>query len=262
MAVERLQKILAQAGIASRRKAEQLILAGRVSVNGELVTELGSKADPEHDEIRVDGRRVRLPREHLYLALYKPRGVVSTLFDPHGRPNLSDLLRRLPARVYPVGRLDYASEGLLLATNDGGFARSLLAASKRIPKTYLVKINGMLTGEQQRAFREGVPLAGRRTLPAEIRLLERAANPWYEVTLVETRRDQLRLMFQHFGRLVEKVRRIRIGPVALGKLKPGQIRPLKPGELAALRKLLEAPEASRDRGRTARSRANDHGKHR
>lgn len=261
MALERLQKILARAGIASRRKAEQLILAGRVSVNGEIVTELGSKADPERDEIKVDGRRVRLPREHLYLALYKPRGVVSTLFDPQGRPNLSDLLKRVPARVYPVGRLDYASEGLLLVTNDGDLAKSLLAASHRIPKTWLVKVNGMLTAEQLQEFREGVPLSGRRTLPAEIRLLERAANPWYEVTLTETHKDQLRLMFKHFGRLVEKARRIRIGPVALGKLKPGEFRPLKAGELAALRKLLEAPAGAAGARRKSLSRANSHGKH-
>ncbi|MCS7314053.1 MAG: pseudouridine synthase [Bryobacterales bacterium] len=262
MALERLQKILAHAGIASRRKAEQLILAGRVSVNGQVVTELGSKADPERDEIKVDGRRVRLPVERLYLAVYKPRGMVSTLFDPQGRPHLADLLKRLPARVYPVGRMDYASEGLLIATNDGEFAQSLLAASKRIPKTYLVKVNGMLSGEQLRQFREGVPLAGRRTPPAEIRLLERAANPWYRVTLTETRRDQLRLMFKHFGRLVEKLRRIQIGPVELGKLRPGEFRPLKPGELAALRKLLEQPGRSAAGERRASSRTHSHGKHR
>ncbi len=262
MALERLQKILAHAGIASRRKAEQLILAGRVSVNGQVVTELGSKADPERDEIKVDGRRVRLPEERLYLALYKPRRVVSTLFDPQGRPNLSDLLKPLPVRVFPVGRLDYASEGLLLVTNDGEFAQSLLAATRRIPKTYLVKVNGMLTREQQQEFREGVPLSGRRTPPAQIRLLERAANPWYEVTLTETRKDQLRLMFLHFGRLVEKVRRIRIGPVELGKLRPGEFRALKPAELAALRKLLEAPDGGAQRKRATRSQAKSHGGHR
>lgn len=262
MAVERLQKILAQAGIASRRKAEQLILDGRVSVNGQVVAELGSKADPERDVIKVDGRRVRLPGERLYLALYKPRGLLSTLFDPKGRPNLSDLLSRVPARVYPVGGLDYAAEGLLLATNDGEFARSLLSASGRIPKTYLVKVNGMITADEQREFREGVPLGGRRTPPAEIRLLERARNPWYEVTLTETRKDQLRLMFKHFGRLVEKLRRIRIGPVALGKLKPGQMRPLTPGELAALRRLLEVPDEAAGPSRAPRSLTKSHDKHR
>jgi pseudouridine synthase len=262
VALERLQKILAHAGITSRRKAEQLILAGRVTVNGQVVTELGAKADTERDKIKVDGRPVRLPKEHLYLALYKPRNCVSTLFDPQGRRNLSDLLGGIGARVYPVGRLDFHSEGLLLLTNDGEFAGAVLKASRRIPKTYLVKVNGMLTPEQEQKFRGGVTLSGRRTPPAQLRLLERAANPWYEVTIQETRKDQLRLMFKHFGRLVEKVRRIRIGPVELGKLRPGEFRPLKPTELAALRKLQESPDGAK----TARSRArpshHSHGKHR
>jgi len=262
VALERLQKILAHAGITSRRKAEQLILAGRVTVNGQVITELGAKADPERDKIKVDGRPVRLPKEHLYLALYKPRNCVTTLFDPLGRRNLSNLLKGIATRVYPVGRLDYHSEGLLLLTNDGDFAGAFLKASRRIPKTYLVKVNGMLTPEQEQKFRLGVPLSGRRTLPAQLRLLERAANPWYEVTLQETRRDQLRLMFKHFGRLVEKVRRIKIGPVELGKLQPGEFRPLKPAELAALRKLLESPNGATALQRRARPTHDRHGKHR
>ena len=262
MALERLQKILAHAGITSRRKAEQLILAGRVTVNGQVVTELGTKADPERDKIKVDGRPVRLPKEHVYLALYKPRNCVTTLFDPQGRRNLSDLLKGLPARVYPIGRLDYHSEGLLLLTNDGDFASAVLKASRRIPKTYLVKVNGMLTPEQEQKFREGVPLFGRRTPPAQIRLLERAANPWYEVTIQETRKDQLRLMFKHFGRLVDKVRRIKIGPVELGKLQPGEFRPLKPSEVAALRKLVESGDNTGRKRRSAQPAVDSYGKHR
>ncbi|MGC8794725.1 MAG: pseudouridine synthase [Bryobacteraceae bacterium] len=262
MALERLQKILAHAGIASRRKAEQLILAGRVSVNGQVVTELGAKADPERDKIKVDGRPVRLPKERLYLALYKPRGCVSTLLDPQRRPCLADLLKGVPARVYPVGRLDYSSEGLLLLTNDGEFASAMLKASRRIPKTYLVKVNGMLTPQQEQELRQGVPLSGRRTPPAELKLLERAANPWYQVTLVETRKDQLRLLFKHFGRLVEKVRRIKIGPVELGKLRPGELRPLKPSELEALRKQLQAAGDGAGASKPARPTYTSHGKRR
>lgn len=242
VAEERLQKILARAGIASRRKAEQWILEGRVTVNRRVVTELGSKADPERDEIRVDGQRIRLPKRYLYLALYKPRGCVTTVYDPQGRPTVMDLLHGIRERVYPVGRLDYASEGLLLLTNDGDFAHGITSASKRIPKTYLVKVNGMLTPEQEEQFRRGVPLSGRRTAPAGLRLVRRAPNPWYEVTLIEGRKHQVRLMFQHFGRLVEKLKRVRIGFLELGRLRPGEFRPLTPAEVERFRKLIRGTE--------------------
>ncbi len=248
MAEVRLQKILAQAGVASRRKAEQIILEGRVTVNGAVVAELGSKADPERDKIKVDGKLLRLPRQRIYLALNKPRGCVTTVFDPQGRPTVMDLLGPVRGRVFPVGRLDYHSEGLLLVTNDGEFAHAVTSAASRVPKTYWVKVNGPLSPEQEEEFRRGVPLGGRRTAPAGLRLVRRARNPWYEVTVIEGRKHQVRLMFQHFGRLVEKLKRVRIGPLELGALRPGEFRPLTPSEVAAFKKLLEARGARRTAG--------------
>ncbi len=231
---ERLQKILARAGIASRRKAEQLILEGRVTVNGAVVDRLGSKADLERDHIKVDGRLIRPPRRLVYIALNKPAGVVTTVYDPQGRPTVMDLLRGVRERVFPVGRLDYHSEGLLLLTNDGDFAQRLTSAASHIPKTYLVKVTGLLDPEQEKQFREGIPLYGRRTAPAGLRLIKKAANPWYEVRLIEGRQNQIRTMFKHFGRLVEKLKRIRIGTLELGNLKKGEFRYLKPEEVRRL----------------------------
>jgi 23S rRNA pseudouridine2605 synthase len=214
MAEERLQKILARAGVTSRRKAEELILAGRVAVNGQIVDRLGSKADFERDHIKLDGRLLRPPNRLVYLALYKPVGVVTTLHDPEGRRTVLDLVGGVKARVFPVGRLDYHSEGLLLLTNDGDFANRITSASSHVEKTYLVKVTGALTPEQEAAFREGIPLHGRRTAPAGLRLVRRGDNPWYEVRLIEGRQNQVRIMFKHFGLLVEKLKRTRIGHLA------------------------------------------------
>lgn len=236
MAEERLQKILSRAGVASRRRAEQMIAEARVTVNGDIVTELGSKADLERDHIKVDGKLLHAPRRLIYIALHKPKNCVTTVSDPHGRQTVMSLLRGIKDRVYPVGRLDYQSEGLLLLTNDGAFANAIMAASTHLPKTYLVKVNGLLTPEQEQAFRTGVPVEGRRTAPAGLKLVYRAENPWYEVRLFEGRKNQIRLMFKHFGRLVEKLKRIKIGPVELGSLKPGEFRYLAPAELERLRK--------------------------
>jgi 23S rRNA pseudouridine2605 synthase len=235
---ERLQKLLAHAGIASRRHAEQLILEGRVTVNGAVITELGSKADPERDHIKVDGRRVGAPERLVYIAMNKPRDCMSTVTDPEGRPTVMELLRGVKARVYPVGRLDYASEGLLLLTNDGEMAKRITSAASHLTKTYLVKTNGQLSPEQEEKFREGVPLAGKKTAPAGLKLMQRAQNPWYEVRLIEGRQNQIRLMFKHFGRLVEKLKRVRIGFLELGSLQPGKFRHLTPAEVARFRKLL------------------------
>jgi 23S rRNA pseudouridine2605 synthase len=239
MPEERLQKILSRAGIASRRKAEQLIVDGRVVVNGVIVSELGSKADLDRDHIKVDGKLLRPPHRLIYLVLYKPTGVVTTVSDPEGRTTVMELLHNVRERVYPVGRLDYASEGLLLLTNDGEFANRVTAASTHVPKTYVVKANGILTGEQEVKFRAGVPLHGRKTAPCDLRLIRRGANPWYEVRLIEGRHHQIREMFRHFGHLVEKLRRVKIGFLELSPLKPGQFRPLTPAEVTRFRKLLK-----------------------
>ena len=237
----RLQKILSQAGIASRRHAEQMILEGRVTVNGAVINELGSKADWERDAIKVDGRLIRPPKRLVYLALHKPNNTVTTVSDPQNRPTVMDLLGRVKERVYPVGRLDYHSEGLLLFTNDGELSNAILSASSHLPKTYLVKVNGSLTLEQEEQFRRGVPLSGRRTMPAGLKLVHRAENPWYEVRLVEGRNQQIRLMFKHFGRLVEKLKRVRIGPVDLGPLKSGQYRHLTTEEVEKLKRATRRP---------------------
>jgi 23S rRNA pseudouridine2605 synthase len=238
MPEERLQKILSRAGAASRRKAEGLIQEGRVTVNGKVVSELGSKADLEGDHIKVDGKLLRPPRRLVYLALHKPKSVVTTASDPQGRVTVLELLKGVRERVYPVGRLDYHSEGLLLLTNDGEFANAIASKAAHIPKTYLVKVNGGLTAEQEQEFREGIPVSGRRTAPAGLKRLERAANPWYEVRLFEGRNQQIRLMFKHFGRLVEKLKRVRIGFLDLGALKPGQFRYLEPVEVERFKRML------------------------
>jgi len=231
---ERLQKILATAGIASRRKAEVLIVEGRVTVNGKTIVELGSKADPDRDHIKVDGKLIRQPEHFEYIALYKPDSVVSTASDPQGRPTVLDFLHGVKGRVYPVGRLDYHSEGLILLTNDGDFANAITAARSHVSKTYLVKSKGQLTFEEEEQFRNGIPIEGRRTAPAGLRLLRRAENPWYEVRLIEGRNQQIRIMFKHLGHLVEKLRRVRIGSIELGSLKPGQFRRLPPEEVRKL----------------------------
>jgi 23S rRNA pseudouridine2605 synthase len=242
MSEERLQKLLAHAGIASRRKAEQLIREGRVAVNGAVITELGSKADPKRDHIKVDGKHIRAPEKPVYLVMNKPKNFVSTVSDPEGRPTVMDLIRGVKARVYPVGRLDYHSEGLLLFTNDGEFAKRVTAAAMHVPKIYLAKVNGPLTPEQEAKFREGVPLGGKLTAPAGLKLIRRAENPWYEVRLIEGRQNQIRLMFKNFGRLVEKLRRVKIGFLELGPLKPGEFRHLTPAELTRFRKALKMEE--------------------
>jgi 23S rRNA pseudouridine2605 synthase len=244
MPVERLQKVLAHAGIASRRRAEQLIVEGRVTVNGAVITELGTKADTEHDHIKVDGRRIHAPERPVYLAMNKPRNCVTTVTDPEGRATVMDLLRGVKARVYPVGRLDYHSEGLLLLTNDGEFAKRITSPATHIAKIYMVKTNGPLTPEQEDQFRRGVPLGGKKTAPAGLRLTRRAENPWYEVRLIEGRQNQIRLMFKHFGRLVEKLQRVKIGFLELGGLKPAEFRHLDAREVAHFRKLLKITEAS------------------
>jgi 23S rRNA pseudouridine2605 synthase len=241
MPAERLQKIIAAAGIASRRKAEQLITGGLVSVNGQTVTELGSKADPESDHIRVNGKLLHGPERHVYLLMNKPKGYVTTLRDPERRPTVMDLLHGVGARVYPVGRLDYASEGLLLLTNDGEFANRLMKAASHVPKTYIVKVAGTPDGEGLTRLREGIFIPSDRgkrvkTAPAKIRVIRESANPWYEVTLIEGKNRQIRRMFEEIGHHVEKIKRVRYGPLELD-VHPGKFRKLTPEEVTKLKSL-------------------------
>lgn len=286
MPSERLQKIIAAAGIASRRKAEQMISSGVVEVNGRIVTELGSKADPESDHIRVNGKLLHGAERHVYLLMNKPKGYVTTVSDPEGRPTVMNLLRGVRARVYPVGRLDYGSEGLLLLTNDGELANALTKASSHVQKVYLVKVAGvpveaglqklrrglmipegrvrsnqaMPAGDEdgEKSESPGPGLARRnrgeskafartndrphssrtherfRTAPAKVRLLREADNPWYEVTLIEGKNRQLRKMFEEIGHHVEKIKRVRYGPLSLD-VPPGEFRRLTIGEVGKLK---------------------------
>jgi 23S rRNA pseudouridine2605 synthase len=243
MSLERLQKIIAAAGIASRRNAEELIAQGRVKVNGQIVTELGTKADLERDHIKVDGKLLHGPERLIYLLLNKPKGFVTTVTDPERRPTVMDLVRKVGERIYPVGRLDYATEGLLILTNDGELANKLTRTSSDMPKTYQVKVSGRATDIDIEKLRRGIRLGtqhGRRrvkpvhTAPAQIRLMKDTENPWYEVTLIEGRNRQIRRMFEEIGHHVEKIRRIRYGPLALD-VEPGQFRALTVKEVNSLK---------------------------
>ena len=250
---ERLQKILAAAGIASRRKAEEIILAGRVQVNGATVKQLGTRHDPTRDHIRVDGKLLKGPELRRYYMLNKPRGYVTTLDDPQKRPTVMDLMAQPKSgphgdrvRLYPVGRLDYLSEGLLLMTNDGELANSLSKAAAGVEKTYLVKVSGVPPASGLDHIRRGIVIdrgrldevrAGRRdrivTAPAKVDLVRAGDNPWYQVTLTEGRNRQLRKMFEEIGHHVEKIRRIGYGALRLD-VPPGGFRELTPGEVMAL----------------------------
>jgi 23S rRNA pseudouridine2605 synthase len=242
MPEERLQKLLSQAGVTSRRKAEEMIVEGRVTVNGKTVTALGSKADLETDHIKVDGQLLHSPRHHTYIALNKPKACMTTVSDPEGRQTVMHLMRGVRERVFPVGRLDYHSEGLLLLTSDGEFAHRLMDPANHVTKVYVVKVTGALTEEQEKLFREGIPMHGRKTAPAEIKLIKHGANPWYEVKITEGRQNQIRVMFKHLGKLVEKLRRVKIGFLELD-LPPGRYRSLTPPEVAKFRRLLKLDEA-------------------
>jgi 23S rRNA pseudouridine2605 synthase len=241
---QRLQKILAAAGIASRRKAEELILTGRVRVNGQTVTQLGSKADPVEDHIRVDGRPVKLPHRAHYYMLNKPKGVVTTVSDPEGRPTVMKFVPRDSGRVFPVGRLDYQSEGLLLLTDDGALANALTRAATRVERTYLVKVSGQPSADALEQLRQGVMIEkGRRgaqngrvmTQPARIRRVRDAENPWFEVVLHEGINREIRKMFEEVGHFVEKIRRVGFGPLILD-LEPGKIRELTAEEVVQLQR--------------------------
>ncbi len=234
---QRLQKILSGFGIASRRKAEELIVEGKVTVNGEVAT-VGMKADPLKDHIKVNGKLITGQRaiHKVYLAFNKPKGVVTTLSDPEGRPAINDFLKGVKPRVFPVGRLDYDSEGLLLLTNDGDFANSILHPTKKTNKTYLVKVKGELEEDKLEKLRRGIKLEDGVTMPAKakkIRLSEN--NSWIEMIIYEGKKRQIRRMLEKVGHPVLKLKRIAINGIKLGDLKPGEIRQLTNEELERIR---------------------------
>lgn len=221
---ERLQKIIAQAGVASRRRAEELIAAGLVTVNGEIVTELGTKADPETDHIKVNGKLINAKlqaREHVYLLVNKPRGYLSSAADPENRKLVTDLVKGY-GKVFPVGRLDFNTEGLIILTNDGEFA-NFLAASKTVPKIYEVKVKGIPNENAVNKLRRGIRLEdGFKTAPAEVKTLKATdKNGWFEVTLYEGHNQQIRKMFDAIGHSVVKLRRIAIGQIREEKMPIG-----------------------------------------
>ncbi len=243
MAEERLQKILAGGGLASRRAAEQMITAGRVRVNGKVVTELGTKADPRKDKIEVDGQRV--VQEHpVYLALHKPRGFVTTLSDPEGRPTIKDLLKPhgIPMRVFPVGRLDFGTSGILLLTNDGEFSDGLLHPRRAVPKTYVVKVDGLMEAKDLDRWREGVQLEDGRTLPAEAFVIRHEqGKTWFQITIREGRNQQIRRMGDATGFKVMRLARVAFAGITSEDLKPGDLRPLTYEELVELKQQFGVP---------------------
>jgi 23S rRNA pseudouridine2605 synthase len=235
--MERLQKLIAQAGICSRRKAEELIKAGHVTVNGNVVTELGSKADTSRDHIKVHGKRLQFDTERIYLLLNKPKGVLCTLSDPQGRPTVTNLIQGISKRIFPVGRLDYASEGLLLLTNDGEFAHTIASAGEHCPKIYLAKVRGTPTADALRNLAEGIAVDGKRLAPCRIEILKAADNPWFRITLTEGKNNQLRKMFERIGHSVVKLKRVQIGFLRDPHLKVSDYRRLTPEEVKRFKSL-------------------------
>jgi len=242
---ERLQKILARAGVASRRGAEELVRGGRVSVNGEVVRELGTKAEAGVDDIRVDGVRVRLAREAVYLVLNKPRGVVTTRRDPGGRPTVMDLVPAVPG-LFPVGRLDVTTEGVLLLTNDGAFAERVAHPRYEVPRVYHAKVHGLPDARTLARLRAGIRVEGERLAADRVRVLEAANNAWLEVTIHEGKHHEVKRLLEAAGHPVSKLRRVAIGPVSDRGLAPGAYRALQDRERALL---LGRPAGRRGAGR-------------
>ena len=236
--LERLQKIIARAGIASRRHAEELIRSGQVRVNGVVVTELGAKADPERDRVEAAGRVAERPAEPGYYLLHKPMHVVSTMSDPEGRATLRHVLRGLAGGVFPVGRLDYAASGLMLLTTDGELADRILKNSARMPKVYWLKVAGRLTDDEMQQIGQKAHARLRR-LRAPGAAASHPANPWYEAELSDARGDSLRQALFAIDHPVEKMKRVKLGPLELGDLAEGHYRSLEPREVAQLRRMVE-----------------------
>ncbi len=250
----RLQKLIAGTGLASRRKAEGLIAAGRVMVNGKIVTELGTRVNPERDHVKVDGKHLSAAQPFVYLMLNKPKNVVSTLDDPGGRTTVKDYLRGVSVRVFPVGRLDFDSEGLMLLTNNGDLAQALLHPRYHVPKTYLIKVKGVLMDEDIAQLQQGVRLEDGMTSPAQLKKVRKVeANSWLEITIREGRKHQVKRMLESVGHPVIKLMRIRMGPLSLGHLEPGEFRFLTDREANALRELVDERMALVEAGEPARS---------
>jgi 23S rRNA pseudouridine2605 synthase len=253
----RLQKILSTAGVSSRRAAERLVVEGRVSVNGTTATELGTKADPERDDIRVDGRRIKPAARRLYILLNKPRGYITSRSDPQQRPTVLDQLRDGGIREYvnPVGRLDYDSEGLLLLTSDGDLAARLTHPRHAVAREYEAQLRGVPDRHDLERLERGIVIDGKRTAPAQAtirKVFETASGEQAILSLVihEGRNRQVRKMCDAIGHPVMRLRRVRIGPIADARLKPGRFRELDPGEVAALRKAALSERADSPRSRS------------
>ncbi|NGZ74218.1 pseudouridine synthase [Saccharibacillus alkalitolerans] len=239
--MERLQKILAQAGVASRRKCEELILAGKVEVNGEVVTALGTKADPDTDEITVSGRAIKAQKK-LYLMLNKPKGVITSATDPEGRKVVTDYIKGIKERVYPVGRLDYDSEGLLLLTNDGELAQKLTHPSHHVPKTYLATVEGIPHGDSLDKLRRGIQLEDGMTAPAELDYYDvdqEKKQATIRITIYEGKNRQVRRMFDAISHPVKRLKRISMGNLYLQNLKRGLFRHLTASEVNELKQLAD-----------------------
>src|SRR5580700_1569749 len=242
MPTERLQKILARGGFASRRAAEKLIAEGHVRVNGRVVTELGTKADPRKDRVEVNGERV-VAEQLVYVVLHKPRGVVTTMSDPEGRPSVREILAPIGTRVYPVGRLDFATSGVLLATNDGDFAEGMMHPKKAVPKMYVVKVSGAMQPKDMDRWREGIRLEDGVTLPAKLKLLRHEGDKtWFELTIREGRNQQIRRMGDASGFPVMRLARLSFAGVTAEGLRPGDWRYLAPDELVDLKKEYGVPK--------------------
>lgn len=254
---ERLQKLIAAAGITSRRKAEEMIVAGAVMVNGKVITELGARADPETDHIKVNGKLInqRLEsQQKIYLLLNKPAGYLSSTSDPQKRPLVTDLLDKYRSKVNPVGRLDFQSEGLLLLTNDGAFHQLITGAASKVPKRYVVKVKGQPNEEKLERLRRGVAIDGKRSVPAELTLLEESStNAWFEIVLYEGRNQQIRKMFDVIRHSVIKLRRTAIGFLHDERLKPGKYRELSPQEVQRFFQMAEPRKKKPPQERSAGS---------
>jgi len=241
---QRIQKIIAEMGISSRRKAEEMVMEGRVTVNGKTAV-IGMKADPLMDHIKVDGKLLVEPEKKVYFIFNKPRGVVTSLNDAEGRPTVHDFLKGIRQRVFPVGRLDYDSEGMLFLTNDGEFAHAVLHPSKKIPKTYLVKVKGVLEENDIEKLKTGIRLDRTLTAPAHVRRLRKTENnSWVEMTIYEGKKRQIRRMLERVGHPVMRLMRIRINGLDMGALKPGAYRKMTHEEMKEITKELNIGEAA------------------